>query len=118
MQEEDSSREEIEILLFLLGSDGEDMAVESPKNGASDYIIKDRLRSLGIRVQRALKEAADRKKQAALENNDQETIWDWYLEEFPAHILLVPTSKKYRFVEGIQGAFARKKFDFQTTKLK
>lgn len=53
--------------IFVSGNIGEEVAVESLRNGATDYILKDRLGSLAMRVERALKEAADRKKQHGLE---------------------------------------------------
>jgi two-component system, cell cycle sensor histidine kinase and response regulator CckA len=46
--------------IFVSGTIGEERAVESVKNGATDYLIKDRLNSLGLKVQRALKEVEER----------------------------------------------------------
>lgn len=54
--------------------------------------------------------------QHALESDDRETIWDWYLEEFPSHMLLVPAAKKHRFVDGVQGAFSHGAFEFSPKK--
>jgi signal transduction histidine kinase len=45
---------------FVSGTIGEERAVESLKNGATDYVIKDRLQSLGPKIGRALKEVEDR----------------------------------------------------------
>src|SRR5258707_4884596 len=39
---------------------GEEMAVESLKQGATDYVLKDNLQRLGPVVKRALREAAER----------------------------------------------------------
>jgi signal transduction histidine kinase len=46
--------------LFVSGTIGEERAVESVKNGATDYVIKDRLNSLALKVRRALKEVEER----------------------------------------------------------
>jgi two-component system cell cycle sensor histidine kinase/response regulator CckA len=44
--------------VFLSGTLGEEVAIESLKRGATDYIVKDRLARLGPAVKRALSEAA------------------------------------------------------------
>jgi two-component system, cell cycle sensor histidine kinase and response regulator CckA len=46
--------------IFVSGTIGEERAVESMKNGATDYVIKDRMNSLGLKVQRALREVEER----------------------------------------------------------
>ncbi len=46
--------------IFVSGTIGEERAVEGMKNGATDYVIKDRLHSLGLKVQRALREVEER----------------------------------------------------------
>jgi CheY-like chemotaxis protein len=43
--------------VFVSGTMGEDAAVESLLNGATDYVLKNRLERLGSAVQRAFKEA-------------------------------------------------------------
>lgn len=45
--------------VFLSGTIGEDYAVEALKNGATDYVIKDRLRRLNPVIHRALKEVGE-----------------------------------------------------------
>lgn len=47
--------------LFVSGSMGEEDAIESLKQGATDYILKDRLNRLAPCIQRALKEAEERR---------------------------------------------------------
>jgi signal transduction histidine kinase len=54
------------------GTIGEERAVESLKSGATDYVIKDRLASLGLKVQRALREVAERDAHLAQEAVDRE----------------------------------------------
>lgn len=46
--------------LFVSGTMGEELAVEMLKNGATDYVLKDRLAKLAPAVQRALNEKYDR----------------------------------------------------------
>ena len=46
--------------IFVSGTIGEEMAIESLRNGATDYILKDRLSRLGPAVRRALVEAEER----------------------------------------------------------
>jgi signal transduction histidine kinase len=46
--------------VFVSGSMGEELAIESLKSGATDYVLKQRLSRLGPAVKRALKEAQER----------------------------------------------------------
>jgi PAS domain S-box-containing protein len=46
--------------IFLSGSIGEELAVDRLKEGATDYVLKDRMRRLPSAVRRALAEAAER----------------------------------------------------------
>ena len=45
--------------IFVSGSIGEDTAIEALKNGATDYVLKDKLSRLAPAVRRALKEAEE-----------------------------------------------------------
>ncbi|MEP6747360.1 MAG: PAS domain S-box protein [Bacteroidota bacterium] len=47
--------------IFVSGTIGEELAVELIKNGATDFVLKDKIFSLGIKVKRALKEAVEQK---------------------------------------------------------
>jgi PAS domain S-box-containing protein len=49
--------------IFLSGTMGEDLAIEAMKNGATDYVLKERLSRLGPAVRRALNESEERAKQ-------------------------------------------------------
>ena len=53
--------------IFVSGKIGEEAAIESLKNGASDYLIKDRLARLPTAVERAVNEAEEKKKRAQAE---------------------------------------------------
>jgi|WetSurMetagenome_2_1015567.scaffolds.fasta_scaffold00868_16 two-component system, NarL family, sensor histidine kinase UhpB len=46
--------------IFVSGKMGEELAIETLKSGATDYVLKDRLYRLGPSVKRALKEASER----------------------------------------------------------
>lgn len=46
--------------LFVSGTIGEERAIEALKNGATDYVLKDHLASLGPKILRAMKEAEER----------------------------------------------------------
>src|SRR5260221_7015023 len=53
--------------LFCSGTIGEERAIESLRNGATDYVVKGSLNSLVVKVQRALQEAAQREQHRRLE---------------------------------------------------
>jgi PAS domain S-box-containing protein len=65
-------------VILVSGARGEEVAIESLKRGAADYVLKDRLSRLGPAVQRALREAAARQErfqaEAALRDS-QEQYW-------------------------------------------
>jgi diguanylate cyclase (GGDEF)-like protein len=48
--------------IFVTGTLGEDIAVETLKNGATDYVLKQKLVRLTTAVQRALNEASEKKR--------------------------------------------------------
>ena len=47
--------------IFVSGAMGEEVAIDTVKRGATDYVLKDRLSRLGPAVQRALREAEERR---------------------------------------------------------
>jgi PAS domain S-box-containing protein len=59
-------------IIMLSGSLDEVQAVESLKNGATDYILKQKLTRLSAAVRRALREAAEQKTRAAAEQRVRE----------------------------------------------
>jgi PAS domain S-box-containing protein len=79
--------------IFVSGSIGEERAVESLREGATDYVLKDRLSRLASAIVRALDEQRERtlrrKVETALRSSEQrfqyaaaatrEIIWDWNL---------------------------------------
>jgi CheY-like chemotaxis protein len=48
-------------VVFVSGAIGEERAIETLKQGATDYVLKDRLSRLGPAVKRALREAEERR---------------------------------------------------------
>ena len=55
--------------IFVTGAMGEDLAVETLKSGATDYVLKHRLERLGPCVRRALLETEEREKRRQAELN-------------------------------------------------
>ena len=64
--------------IFVSGTIGEELAVDSLKQGATDYVLKDRLSRLVTSVQRALREAHERgeRKQAEMKVREQAALLD------------------------------------------
>ncbi len=58
--------------ILVSGTVGEDIAVEAMRNGATDYLLKDRLTRLGQAVHRALREARNRAERKRAQN---ELVW-------------------------------------------
>jgi two-component system, cell cycle sensor histidine kinase and response regulator CckA len=63
-------------LILISGTVGEDVAVEAMRQGATDYLLKDRMVRLGPAIERALREkqmrADQRQAEIALRNKEQE----------------------------------------------
>ena len=53
--------------IFVSGVMGEEVAIDAVKRGATDYVLKDRLSRLGPAVQRALREAEERRERRQAE---------------------------------------------------
>src|SRR5881409_379438 len=62
--------------IFVSGTIGEELAVDSLKQGATDYVLKDRLSRLVTSVQRAIREAQERaeRRQAELKLREQAAL--------------------------------------------
>lgn len=57
--------------IFVTGTMGEEVAIETLKNGATDYVLKTGLKRLVPAVQRALREAAERRERKRAEDKVQ-----------------------------------------------
>ena len=53
--------------IFVSGTIGEEVAIESLKSGATDYVLKHRLQRLGLAVRRALSDVEERRQRAGAE---------------------------------------------------
>lgn len=60
--------------IFVTGTMGEEVAIETLKNGATDYVLKTRLARLGPAVQRALRESADRRERQRAEDKLRKSL--------------------------------------------
>jgi two-component system, cell cycle sensor histidine kinase and response regulator CckA len=58
--------------VFVTGSMGEEAAIETIKDGATDYVLKDRLSRLIPAVQRAIREAEQEEKNRQIEEKNRE----------------------------------------------
>jgi PAS domain S-box-containing protein len=77
--------------IFLSGTIGEELAVEALKEGATDYVIKDRMVRLPIAIRRALREREAAKERRKIEEElrkseerfkyaaraTQDMVWEW-----------------------------------------
>ncbi|MDB6167457.1 MAG: multi-sensor hybrid histidine kinase [Verrucomicrobia bacterium] len=105
--------------LIVSGTIGEERAIDSLKNGATDYVLKNRLERLWPAVQRALREAGERAKrrsaEEALRRSEErfremaETIRDIFWITSPDGRQLVYVSPAYEEIFGrpIAGLHAR-----------
>ncbi len=87
------AREECPEIPFLLvsGTMGEEVAIETLKSGATDYVLKQRLSRLGPSVRRALKEAAERVERRTAESalRESETRFRAYVQSAPEGIFVI-----------------------------
>lgn len=60
--------------IFVTGTMGEEVAIETLKNGATDYVLKTRLGRLGPAVHRALRESAERRERKRAEDELRKSL--------------------------------------------
>ena len=60
--------------IFVTGTMGEEVAIETLKSGATDYVLKTRLARLGPAVQRALRETAERRERQRAEEKLRKSL--------------------------------------------
>lgn len=101
-------------LVIVSGTIGEEAAVEAMRDGAADYLLKDRLTLLGIAVERALERSheatARREGEAALVDADAQnraliekipaTVYIWTLGQEPGIFTVTYVSQQ---IEGVLG---------------
>ncbi|MBI4418473.1 MAG: PAS domain S-box protein [Ignavibacteriales bacterium] len=76
--------------IFVSGAIGEDRAIESLRNGATDYVLKDRLTRLAPAVQRAIAELEERRQRLQSEYalRESEIMYKTLIETSPDAIVL------------------------------
>lgn len=60
--------------IFVSGTFGEETAVESVKNGATDYVLKDRLSRLPVAISRALREVGEKRRLKEIEDERNKAV--------------------------------------------
>jgi DNA-binding NtrC family response regulator len=60
--------------LFVTGRLGEELIIETLRSGATDYVLKHRLSKLGVAVERALREADNRRRRREAEEEREQLI--------------------------------------------
>lgn len=86
--------------IFVTGKLGEDIAVDTLKKGASDYIIKDRMTRLVTSIRQALEKKAMHVQRLASENAlaENQALLSTVFENVGAYIYLKDTAGRYTFV--------------------
>jgi DNA-binding NtrC family response regulator len=69
-----SARDDDVPFIFVTGAMGEEVAIESLRRGATDYVLKDHLSKLAPAVERALQEAQARRQRRAAEEALRERV--------------------------------------------
>lgn len=81
--------------IFLSGALGEELAIESLKRGATDYVLKHRLERLAPAIDRALREAAERMELRRVEQDKERLMRE----------LAVAYEREHRIAETLQRSF-------------
>jgi two-component system, cell cycle sensor histidine kinase and response regulator CckA len=86
--------------IFVSGAIGEESAIESLRNGASDYLIKDRLARLPAAVKRAIKESEERRRLQEAEGalREREAMFASFMNFNPAVAFLKDREGRHLYV--------------------
>jgi two-component system, NarL family, sensor histidine kinase UhpB len=107
--------------VFVSGAIGEEVAIDTLKQGATDYVLKDHLGRLVPSVQRALREAATRRerRQAAAELRQSAEEYRLLVKSIPAVVYKgYPDWTVDFFDDKIEALAGYKKQDFDSRKMK
>jgi PAS domain S-box-containing protein len=107
--------------IFVSGAMGEEVIIESLKRGATDYVLKDRLSRLGASVQRALREAEERREllQAEAALRDSEEKFHLLLKNIPAVVYKGYLDYAVDFLDDkVEELTGYPKRDFESRKMK
>jgi len=82
--------------IFVSGALGEEIAIETLKSGATDYVLKSRLKRLGPAAVRALSEARERSERRRIEREleAQRTLLEALIDTIPDSIYAVDRDEK------------------------
>jgi PAS domain S-box-containing protein len=107
--------------IFVSGAMGEEVAIDAMKRGATDYVLKDRITRLGPAVDRALREAGERRKrrQVAAALRESEERYRLLLKNLPAVVYKGYVNCEVDFIdEKVEELTGYDKITFDTRKMK
>jgi PAS domain S-box-containing protein len=107
--------------IFVSGAMGEEVAIDALKRGATDYVLKDRLSRLGPAVQRALREAEERRerRQAEALLRESEEKYRLLVKNLPAVVYKCYPDCGVDFIdEKVEELTGYPKREFDTRKMK
>ena len=107
--------------IFVSGAMGEEVAIDAVKRGATDYVLKDRISRLGPAVERALREAEERRerRQAVAALRDSEERYRLLLKNLPAVVYKGYVNCAVDFIdEKVEELTGYAKREFDTRKMK
>ena len=86
--------------IFVSGTIGEEVAIESLKRGAVDYVLKTNLRRLGPAVERALQDVEERRARLSAERQLNETRirFELFMRYLPGAAFIKDPRGRYLFV--------------------
>ena len=86
--------------IFVSGTIGEEVAIESLKRGAADYILKTNLKRLGPAVRRALDDVVERRARLVAERqlNEARMRFELFMRYLPGAAFLKDAQGRYQFV--------------------
>jgi PAS domain S-box-containing protein len=107
--------------IFVSGAMGEEVAIDALKRGATDYVLKDRLSRLGPAVQRAIREAEERRERCQAEAllRESEEQYRLLVKNLPAVVYKGYVDCAVDFIdEKVEELTSYSKTDFDTRKMK